>query len=365
MTAAYKLDSSDTAETYYYAKRGCAADPNDGVKTGEQAQADAYVFPAGYTDVKQNNQRTTTSKGNTLRTSAVSVAKVFDCYACDVTITDVRTGTNPSEPTFDEVKTQDTSLCWETFEPQSDTSVAATGTSGRCETMCYVNAYKYKEISGPTNNPTTTYNWYLQRGCLKEGETMKTGSSPSPNLFGVTVSNYVCDYTNGTLCNSQLENYDTNLQLRTQTIRKLQCYTCETPASNSNAADECFTIPSTAKATECPDLSYTSCFATETSYNTSATATVYGMKRGCSKEPVGVTTTDVEGYTNVKSTNTVCGSSSCNKAVGKATGLVVASGSGIVPGGDSDGEGTPESGSSPLNASLAVIFSIIFSVAFY
>ena len=64
---AYKLDAADTSETYYYAKRGCAADPLDGVDTGEQAQADAFVFPAGYTDIKQSNQRTTTAKGNTLR----------------------------------------------------------------------------------------------------------------------------------------------------------------------------------------------------------------------------------------------------------------------------------------------------------
>ena len=72
------------------------------MKNGEQAQADSYVFPAGYTNVKQTNQRTTTSKGNTLRTSTVSVAKVFDCYACDVTITQTKTGSNPIEPTYDE-----------------------------------------------------------------------------------------------------------------------------------------------------------------------------------------------------------------------------------------------------------------------
>ena len=94
--------------------------------------------------------------------------------------------------------------------------------------------------------------WYLKRGCLPKESKMVTGSTPSAGMiiflilpltyfedfFGVTVSNYVCDYTNGTLCNSQLENYDTNLQLRTQTIRKLQCYTCETPASNTDKNHE-------------------------------------------------------------------------------------------------------------------------------
>ena len=48
------------------------------------------------------------------------------------------------------------------------------------------------------------------------------------------------------------------------------------------------------------------------------------MKRGCSKEPVGVTETAVEGFSNVKSTTTICGSSSCNKGAGKAQNLVVA-----------------------------------------
>ena len=339
VTAAYKLDSSDTGETFYYAKRGCAADPIDGIKTGEQAQADSYVFPPGYTDVKQNNQRTTTPKGNTLRTSTVSVAKVFDCYSCDVTISTVKEGANPAEPLFDEVKSQDTSLCWQTFEPQTDTSVAATGTSGRCETYCYVKAYKYKEQTGTTASPLTNFNWYLERGCAKADADMETGSTPAANLFGVSVSNFVCDYKNGTLCNSQLENYDTNLQLKTQTIRKLQCYTCETPANNALVSDPCYTIPSTEKALECPDLSYTSCFATETSYNTSSTASVFGMKRGCSKDPAGTTTEDVEGFTNVKSTTSVCGSSSCNKAGGSTTGLVLAVGSGSSDTGDVDGDG--------------------------
>ena len=28
--------ASENAETYYYAKRGCAADPEDGISTGDQ-----------------------------------------------------------------------------------------------------------------------------------------------------------------------------------------------------------------------------------------------------------------------------------------------------------------------------------------
>ena len=39
------------------------------------------------------------------------------------------------------------------------------------------------------------------------------------------------------------------------------------------------------------------------------------MKRGCSKEPAGTTEAEVEGFSNVIATTTVCASSSCNKAM--------------------------------------------------
>ena len=39
------------------------------------------------------------------------------------------------------------------------------------------------------------------------------------------------------------------------------------------------------------------------------------MKRGCSKEPAGTSEAEVEGFSNVIATTTVCASSSCNKAM--------------------------------------------------
>ena len=320
----YKLDASDTAETYYYAKRGCAANPEDGVSTGDQAQADSYVIPKGYTGIKQTNQRVTTTKANTIQASSASIATVMDCYSCDVHMMATVAGANPSEPSYDSIKEQDTSLCWQTFPPQADSSIPATGTSGRCETSCYVSAYKYKETSGPSTSPVTTFHWHLERGCAKADAPVATGTVSSPDLFSVSITNYACDYKNGTLCNSQLESYDTTLQLKTQTVRKIQCYTCETPAGNSDPNHSCYTVPSTAKAVDCPDLSYVSCFATETAFNQSDSESVYSMTRGCSKDPSGITSTAVEGFTNVESTTTVCTSSSCNKVNGKTGGLILA-----------------------------------------
>ena len=325
----YKLEAGETAETFYYAKRGCAANPDDGVRTGDQAQADQYVIPAGYTGIKQTNQRVSSTKANTIQAkgrkkksvfyfpisvwkdyfsfpfprelrktfpfslftrqerqlffsrfsensdktfpfsfkigiflfptliqaSSVSTAQVMDCYSCAVDMTQTVKGANPTEPTYDDIKTQDTSLCWQTFAPQVDSSIAATGTSGRCETSCFVQAYKYKVTTGPTNSPVTTYNWHLERGCKKADSKMKTGTVQSKDLFGVTITNYLCDYRNGSLCNSQLENYDTTLQLKTQIVRQIQCFTCETPAGNTDPTQECYTVPSTAKAVDCGDLS--------------------------------------------------------------------------------------------------------------
>ena len=76
ITATYRLGSEGT-DTFYYAKRGCTADPEDGIAEGEQDPADAAVTPAGWTGIKQYNQRSTTAVGNTQRTSTVSVAKIF------------------------------------------------------------------------------------------------------------------------------------------------------------------------------------------------------------------------------------------------------------------------------------------------
>ena len=329
VTANYLL--GEASEKYYYAKRGCDVDPEDGTPdNGEQDPADLSVVPAGWSSIKQHNQRTTTKNGNTGRASSTSVAKVFDCYSCESTFSAVVEGINPIEPLYDSIKTKDTSLCWETYEPQTDTAITSTGTSGSCIGNCYASAYKYKETSGTTANPITTYNWYIKRGCEENKDKIKAGSVPSTELFGVSVTNSVCTYQNGTLCNGKIDAYETSLELKTQNVRKLQCYTCETPSGNTDANHECYTVPSTAKATECPDLSYVSCFATETSFNSNGVAQ-YGMKRGCSQEAATSGSAAVEGYSNVNAVTTACSSSSCNKVAGSTEGLVDAVGSGARP----------------------------------
>lgn len=365
----YKLESGETAETYYYAKRGCAADPDDGISTGDQTQADQHVIPAGYTGIKQTNQRVIAAKANTIQASSASVATVMDCYSCAVHMTDTATGLNPSEPTYDSIKTQDTSLCWETFPPQADSSIPATGTSGRCETSCYVEAYKYRVSTGPSSKPITTFHWHLERGCLKADSKTKDGTVQSKDLFGVTITNYLCDWRNATLCNARLESYDTTLQLKTQKVRQIQCYTCETPAGNSDPNHECYTVPSTAKATDCGDLSFVSCSATETSFTNSANVTTYGMVRGCSKEASGSSEVAVEGYSNVMAKTSICSTSSCNKVAGSTDNLVTAvAGSAPAGGSSSDGENdtaaegddaTPESSAlSAVLTALALVFAL-------
>jgi len=321
VTANYVL--GDSTDKYYYSKRGCDADPEDGKADGEQDPADEPVVPAGWTGIKQYNQRTTTKNGNTGRSSSTSTAKVFDCYSCQSSFSHQVSGPNPVEPLYDSIKTKDTSLCWETYEPQTDTSVSSTGTSGSCVGNCYSQAYKYKETSGPLANPTTTFNWYIKRGCIEDKSAMSSGSVPSKDLYGVTVTHSVCTFQNGTLCNGKIEAYDTSLELKTQNVRKLQCYTCDTPAGNTDSAHECYTVPSTAKATECDDLSYVSCYATETSFMVDGVAQ-YGMSRGCSKSASSSVSGSeaIDGYTNVMAVTTGCSSSSCNKVAGSTANLV-------------------------------------------
>ena len=76
ITASYKL-SENAKDTYYYAKRSCTVDPEDGKIMGTQYPADLGVAPPGYVNIKQYNQRSTNSLGNTAKASFVSIAKVF------------------------------------------------------------------------------------------------------------------------------------------------------------------------------------------------------------------------------------------------------------------------------------------------
>ena len=76
ITASYKL-SENAKDTYYYAKRSCTVDPEDGKIMGTQYPADQGVAPPGYVNIKQYNQRSTNSLGNTAKASFVSIAKVF------------------------------------------------------------------------------------------------------------------------------------------------------------------------------------------------------------------------------------------------------------------------------------------------
>ena len=84
-----------------------------------------------------------------------------DCYSCESSFSKTVSGALPTEPKYDDVKSEDSSLCWETFEPQADSSVSTTGTSGACAGNCYVSAYKYKETTGTTRNPQVVMKMFL------------------------------------------------------------------------------------------------------------------------------------------------------------------------------------------------------------
>ena len=85
----------------------------------------------------------------------------LDCYSCESSFSKAVSGALPTEPKYDDVKSEDSSLCWETFEPQADSSVSTTGTSGACAGNCYVSAYKYKETTGTTRNPQAVMKTFL------------------------------------------------------------------------------------------------------------------------------------------------------------------------------------------------------------
>ena len=187
-------------------KRGCTSNPNDGVTNGiSQSEADADIIPSGYTNIKQFNQRATTSKGNNYRATTVSIGSSMECYDCEVEMTAIKPGLNAIEPIYDIIKDQDTSSCWQVQHHM--TAVGSSGdrvqtaSSGQCHGNCFVSAYKYKIVK----NQMTTFKWYLKRGCARSSrDPTMTGSQISKEIFGLKITNTVCDFQNGTLCNDQL-----------------------------------------------------------------------------------------------------------------------------------------------------------------
>ena len=66
---------------YYYAKRGCTADPEENYVEGEQYPADKETVPRGWTGIKQYNQRTSIKNGNTLRKVFRTLSSMFTVYS--------------------------------------------------------------------------------------------------------------------------------------------------------------------------------------------------------------------------------------------------------------------------------------------
>ena len=231
-------------------KRGCTQNPDDGVGVGIfESQADYNVIPSGYTNINQLTQRITSKQGNNLRATAVSIGSPMECFQCEVEMTAIKPGLNPTEPIYDMIKDQDTSSCWQVQHHVTGSNTGTfdriqTASSGQCHGNCYVSAYKYK-IS---NDQLTTFKWFLKRGCARNIEDPKeNGSEVSKKIFGLKITNTICDYKNGTLCNDQLNGYDPSLELKTQIIEPIQCYTCQTSENNTDPYDECYTIPSQQK----------------------------------------------------------------------------------------------------------------------
>ena len=79
----------------------------------------------------------------------------------------------------------------------------------------------------------TTYNWYVKRGC-DTSKKILSGTSAASGLFGIKQTDYACTFQNGTLCNAQIANYDTSLQIKFQTVGMLRCMQCLTPEDNTD-----------------------------------------------------------------------------------------------------------------------------------
>ena len=205
-------------------KRGCTPNPDDGVTLGiSQSKAGSNIVPSGYTNIKQFSQRATTSKGNNYRATTLSIGSSMECYDCEVEMTAMKPGLNAIEPIYDMIKDQDTASCWQVQHDVTAGGLSGdrvqTASSGQCHGNCFVSAYKYKIMK----NQMTTFKWFLKRGCARSSsDPTVTGSEFSKDIFGLKITNTVCDFQNGTLCNDQLNKAGCQIDALITTTDQLQ-----------------------------------------------------------------------------------------------------------------------------------------------
>ena len=161
--------------------------------------------------------------------------------------------------------------------------------------------------------------------------------------------------------------YETTLEVKTQSVSVLSCYQCDNSADTSTSTAACYDI-SNSKATSCPDLSYTSCFSTTAAYTLNG-AEVFSAKRGCSKDAAGTSTgsdTSADGLATVQATTTVCTTTGCNKAKGptvstQTAGTVAAEDSASDESSDTGAEAAAEAPAAESGAkSLLLSVSLLF-----
>ena len=110
---------------------------------------------------------------NPIRATKVSIAQEFQCYSCESNFSSK--STSWAEPTYDSIRSKDSSFCWEIVSPSA--SVVGTGTTGQCFNECFTQAYKY---SLRTDSGREFY-WNIKRGCRDD-------VAKSSSLYGVKAS---------------------------------------------------------------------------------------------------------------------------------------------------------------------------------
>ena len=110
-----------------------------------------------------------------------------------------------------------------------------------CQEKCFTQAFKYSTKL----EDQIQHSWFVQRSC-------GLGDGIKP-LNGLKVQTSTCNQRNGTLCNSNFGPYDIDTEVKSQSLKKLMCFTCSTGQNNTNSNHSCF-IEQKAQAAECPNI---------------------------------------------------------------------------------------------------------------
>lgn len=310
VTRSYRING----ETFYYARRGCTLNPEDGLQLGTNKNPDMRKDPDsfpynGVTNVDTYVTRSIDTKGNGYSNYQPTTAQSMSCFRCKGEVTVIKQPSQDAPVPNVDFTNEDMNKCWNVINTEDSDK---TQTISNCKTQCYTKTYNYVLIN---KDNSKHYTYYVERDCREQTVpdiALKSTIKGQSDRYNIKSTIDVCNYQNGTLCNDMnVDNLIGSVRFVTQTASVLKCRICDSSSSNTNSTDGCVVNAKFLEAEECPDTSYLSC-GTETVSFMRGEVQFFHTRRFCSKNNA-ISKVEYELYEgNIKSLFRYCTSKGCN-----------------------------------------------------